>query len=83
MEIHGVMIDKSEYGSQEDTPFIERCRISNFTGDGIHLNRIWLFSVRHCMVSKNQKNGLWVRGWDGFVLDNWFSGNKGRRLLCR
>lgn len=75
--VHGVMINKPDYGSQEDTPRIERCRISRFTGDGIHLKRIWCFSVRHCMVSYNRGSGLWVQGWDGFILDNWLSGNRG------
>lgn len=74
---HGVMIDKPDYGEEEDTIRIERCRISHFGGDGVHLERIWVFSVRHCMISHNGGAGLWVRGWDGFVLDNWLSGNAG------
>ena len=73
--IHGVLVNKPDYGKREDAIFIERCRIGNFTGDGIHLSRIWLFTVRHNMVCHNRGNGLWFRGWDGFVLDNWFSGN--------
>jgi hypothetical protein len=75
--IHGVMVDKPDYGKQEDNPRIERCRIGEFSGDAVHLNRIWCFSVRHCMLSWGNGNGLWVRGWDGFVLDNWFSGHRG------
>ncbi len=74
--VHGVLLNKPDYGRREDTIFIENCRISNFTGDGIHLSRIWLFTIRHNMVSGNRGNGLWYRGWDGFVLDNWFSGNR-------
>ena len=73
--IHGVLVNKPDYGKREDAIFIERCRIGNFTGDGIHLSRIWLFTIRHNMVCHNRGNGLWFRGWDGFVLDNWFSGN--------
>ena len=23
----------------------------------------------------NTGNGVWIRGWDGFLLDNWLSGN--------
>jgi hypothetical protein len=75
--IHGISIDKPDYGSEEDTPLIERCRVSSFTGDGIHLNRIWCFSVRGNMLMANKSCGLRVRGWDGFILDNWFSGNGG------
>ena len=71
----GVLVDKADYGKTEDTPRLERCRISRFTGDGVRLKRIWCFSIRHCMISHNAGNGIWLRGWDGFVLDNWLSGN--------
>ncbi|KPK61817.1 MAG: hypothetical protein AMK73_07640 [Planctomycetes bacterium SM23_32] len=74
-EVHGILVGKPDYGKQEDTPRIERCRVARFTGDGIRLWRIWCFSVRHCMVAHNRGCGLRLRGWDGFVLDNWFSGN--------
>ncbi len=73
--IHGIMIDKPDYGSQEDTPRIEGCKVQQFTGDGIRLERIWCFSVRHNHSCHNGGCGLRVRGWDGFILDNWFSGN--------
>jgi hypothetical protein len=76
-EIHGVLVDKPDYGRQEDTPLIERCRISHFSGDAVRLSRIWCFRVRSCMLSHCGGNGLYVRGWDGFILDNWFSGNNG------
>ena len=33
--VHGVLLNKPDYGPREDTLFIENCRISNFTGDGI------------------------------------------------
>ncbi len=74
---HGVLVAKEDYGSQEDDPRIERCRIGGFAGDGIHLGRIWCWSVRHCMVCFNGGAGLYVRGWDGFLLDSWLSGNVG------
>lgn len=77
--INGINLYWPEYngGSEEDTPTIDECRISNFTGDAIHLEHIWCFSVRHCMLGYNGGNGLFIDGWDGFVLDNWFSYNKG------
>jgi len=74
---HGVMVDKPDFGQQEDDPRIERCRIGGFAGDGIHFGRIWCWSVRHCMVCFNGGNGIHVRGWDGFLLDCWLSGNVG------
>lgn len=80
-KIHGVMIDKGDYGKTEDTPRLERCRIEAFTGDGVHFGRVWCFSIRHCMISHNARAGLSVRGWDGFLLDNWLSGNRGPGFL--
>jgi hypothetical protein len=74
-EVHGIMVDKPDYGQHEDAIFIERCRIGHFSGDGLHLSRIWVFSIRHSMICFNGLNGLWYRGWDGFVMDNWFSAN--------
>ncbi|MBQ5973036.1 MAG: right-handed parallel beta-helix repeat-containing protein [Oscillospiraceae bacterium] len=75
--IHGVRLAWPEYngGSEEDTPVVDDCRIGGFTGDGVHLFHIWCFSVRHCMLHRNRGAGLFVDGWDGFILDNWFSGN--------
>ena len=72
---HGILIDKPDYGQQEDTPRIDTCRVEKFTGDGIRLERIWCFVVRHSHCFVNKGCGLRVRGWDGFILDNWFSGN--------
>lgn len=73
--IHGILVDKPDYGKQEDTMRIDTCRVESFTGDGIKLERIWCFCVRHSHCYGNKGCGLRVRGWDGFILDNWFSGN--------
>lgn len=75
--VHGILIDKPDYGKQEDAPRIDTCRVERFSGDGIRLERIWCFSVRHSQCYHNTGCGLRIRGWDGFVLDNWFSGNGG------
>ena len=64
-------------GSEEDTPKIDGCKIANFSGDGIHFNHVWCFSIRHSMLAYNKGNGLFINGWDGFILDNWFSYNEG------
>ncbi len=79
--VHGIYAGPLESKAEEDTPRIERCHISRFTGDGVHLNPIWCFSMRGCEVIFNKGNGLYMRGWDGFVLDNWFSGNGGAGYL--
>ena len=83
--IHGVKLYWDEYngGSEEDTPTIDDCRIGNFSGDGVHLEHIWCFSVRHSMLHNNGRCGLFIDGWDGFVLDNWLSCNNGGGILGR
>ncbi len=79
--VHGVLMGEFPEKKQEDAPRIERCHISKFTGDGIHLNPAWCFSIRSCEVIFNQGHALYVKGWDGFILDNWFSGN-GKAGYC-
>jgi len=74
--VHGIMVEKPDYGKQEDTPRIDTCCVEGFSGDGIRLERIWCFSVRHSFSHGNGGCGLRVRGWDGFILDNWLSGNR-------
>lgn len=77
--IHGINLDWPEYngGGQEDTPTIEDCRVGGFTGNGVNLRHIWCFSIRHSMLHRNAGHGLYIDGWDGFIIDNWFSGNAG------
>ena len=81
--VHGVWLNKPDYGKQEDTFRIERCQVSNFTGDGVRLTRVWCFSVRHSMIGNNSGDGISLRGWDGFLLDNWLSGNRGAGFAAR
>ena len=71
--VHGILVDKPDYGTTEDSPLIEGCKVSRFSGDGVRLSRIWCFRVRGNTFSENKGHGLSVRGWDGFVLDNWLS----------
>ncbi|MBN1673511.1 MAG: right-handed parallel beta-helix repeat-containing protein [Kiritimatiellae bacterium] len=74
-DTHGVLLKKDEQGKREDTPLIDGCRIGRFTGSGIHFVKAWCFSLRHNMICHNGGDGLYLGGWDGFILDNWFSGN--------
>ena len=75
--VHGIMVNNKEYGdaADENTFRIERCRINDFSGNGAYFRRVWCFSMRHNMISHNGGDGLWLQGWDGFILDNWFTGN--------
>ena len=81
--IHGAYLYWERYngGGEEDTPSFDDCRIGNFTGNGVHLEHIWCFSVRHCMLHSNRGCGLYIDGWDGFILDNWFTGNRNCGIL--
>jgi len=81
--VHGIWLNKPDYGKQEDTFRIERCQIASFTGDGVRLTRAWCFSIRHSMIAYNAGDGISLRGWDGFFLDNWLSGNKGAGFAAR
>jgi hypothetical protein len=81
--IHGIFLDKPDYGKHEDAFRIERCQVARFTGDGASLAHAWCFSVRHSMLAFNHGDGLRLRGWDGFLSDNWFSGNKGAGFAAR
>jgi hypothetical protein len=74
--IHGIATLRSKWGPHEDGFRIEGCQVARFSGDGVHLECAWCFSVRHCMLAYNAGDGLNLRGWDGFLIDNWFSGNK-------
>ena len=73
--IHGIFTARAAYGPHEDGFRIERTQVARFSGDGLHLERAWCFSVRHCEMIANHGDGLSLRGWDGFILDNWLSGN--------
>ena len=81
--IHGIFLDKPDYGEREDAFRIERCQVVRFTGDGVNLAHAWCFSVRHSMLAYNQGDGLSLRGWDGFLSDNWFSGNQRAGFAAR
>lgn len=81
--IHGIFLDKPDDGKHEDAFRIERCQVAHFTGDGVNLTRAWCFSVRHSMIAYNESDGLRLRGWDGFLSDNWFSGNQRAGFAAR
>ena len=73
----GILSKKTDYGTEEDAYRIENCRVARFASHAVYLDRVWCFSVRHCMFAYCGGDGLCITGWDGFVIDNWFSGNRG------
>lgn len=81
--IHGVFLNNSEkYSPQEDSIVIDDCKIEGFSGHGVHLLRIWLFIIRHCIMQGNRGCGIQITGWDGFVTDNQLSGNGSHGFAC-
>jgi hypothetical protein len=81
--VHGILVDRTKYAKHEDAFRIEQCQVANFSGDGACLMCVWCFSVRHSMFAYNGGDGLNLRGWDGFLLDNWFSGNERAGFAAR
>jgi hypothetical protein len=82
-EIHGVFLNNSEnYSAKEDSIVIDDCRVSDFSGHGVYLLRVWLFIIRHSIMKGNKGCGVQITGWDGFVTDNQFSGNGSHGFGC-
>jgi len=74
-DVHGVFLRRPDE-QREDSIRVERSTVRGFSGDGIRLEKVWVFTVRHSMVAYNHGNGIYVDGWDGFVLDTWLSANR-------
>ena len=81
--IHGIFVNRTGYAKHEDGFRIERCQVARFSGDGANLSCVWCFSVRHCMLAYNKGDGISLRGWDGFLMDNWLSGNQRAGFAAR
>lgn len=74
--MHGIQIAKTDgYGKEEDALRVEKCRISEFSGDALHLSHVWCATVRDNMLSSS-RHGLYIDGWDLFVYDNWLTANR-------
>ena len=75
--IHGILLDNgAKMSPKEDCPIIEGVKVQNFSGDGLRLWGCWCMTIRHSQFAFNGGNGVTHRGYDGFVSDNQFSGNK-------
>lgn len=82
--VAGILFHREDFFDhpEEDTIRIEDCQVKNFSGAGIALQYLCAFSVRGCQIKENQGDGLYLNSWDGFLIDNWFSGNKGWGIRC-
>lgn len=64
-------------GFREDSVTVDDCCIKNFSGDAIHFERIWAFTVTDCLLASNAGNGVYIRGWDGWIRNCIMYGNRG------
>jgi hypothetical protein len=80
--IRGIYLN-GEGHKQEDTVFIENCRIANMTGDAIHFNHIWGFTIRDNMLIFNDGDGINFSCWDGWIHDNIINNCKGWGINAR
>ena len=75
--IYGIFMNNENFDSRENAVVIDDCKVKGFSGHGVWLRKVWLFIIRHSLFHSNRGCGVAVQGWDGFVTDNQFSGNKG------
>lgn len=82
--VHGILQQNADdkWSPKEDTFVFDDIKVMNCSGHGIYLKNIWLFIVRHSHFMHNNGDGMRIRGWDGFVTDNQFSGNGGNGFGC-
>ncbi|MCR5433900.1 MAG: right-handed parallel beta-helix repeat-containing protein [Bacteroidaceae bacterium] len=81
--IHGIYLNNPEkWSPKEDTIVIDDTKVMLFSGHGVFFRRVWLFIVRHSIFMSNRGDGIRLQGWDGFVTDNQFSGNRGNGFGC-
>ena len=79
--MHGVYARHSDC---EQNNCIEDCRIQQFSGSGIRLERSWVFSVRRNLIMFNQEHGVDLTGgYDGWIIDCQLTANKGAGLFAR
>ena len=75
--VHGIYKNGVNSRATEDGYVIERSRSENFSGNGIHLGGVWCFNIRGSYIRHNGGDGIYCTGCDGFITDNWISGNHG------
>lgn len=61
--------EECQIGFREDSVTVDNCQIKNFSGDAIHLEKIWAFTIKDCMLNANKGNAVYINGWDGWISD--------------
>ncbi len=59
--------EETHIGFREDSTLISDCQIKNFSGDAVHYENIWAFTIRDSMFSANKGNAIYIKGWDGWI----------------
>lgn len=77
------LLEPTHADFREDNFVIEDCQCKNFSGDGIHLNRIFAFTVCDCQLMSNGGDGIFVNGWDGWIHDCIIHTNSGAGIGSR
>lgn len=72
----------TQIGFREDSITIDNCNIKNFSGDSIHLERIWAFTIKDCMLIANKGNAVYIKGWDGWISDCIMHSNGGAGIFA-
>ncbi|MBR7132379.1 MAG: right-handed parallel beta-helix repeat-containing protein [Clostridia bacterium] len=59
----------------EDSLVIEDCQVRDFSGNGIHLDHVFAFTLRNTHACHNRGSGVYIDGWDGWISNSIFSSN--------
>ncbi|MBQ9880058.1 MAG: right-handed parallel beta-helix repeat-containing protein [Clostridia bacterium] len=73
--------EETHTGFREYSVTVDGCSIKNFGGDAIHLEKIWAFTVDGCLLASNNGNGVYIKGWDGWIRNCVMYGNRGAGIL--
>lgn len=73
----GVFRDQTHSEFREDSTVIHDCQCKNFSGDGMHFNHVFAFTVSDCHSMSNKGHGIYVNGYDGWIHDCMLSVNLG------
>jgi hypothetical protein len=79
---NNVYPEETHLGFREDSVTVDNCKIMNFSGDGIHLERIWAFTIKNSMLISNGGNAIYIKGWDGWISDCILAANGGAGLFA-
>lgn len=62
-----VLPEETQIGFREDSVVVSDCQVKNFSGDAVHFENIWAFTLRDSMFIANKGNAVYIRGWDGWI----------------